>query len=113
MNIKTIITAIVIIILLVLIRNIVVSIYTLIQNEGHVQDLQTQLQEENKQHAFLNQQLSEVKSDVFVEKEARSKLGLVQENEYPVFIAPPSPTPAFTQEISEPNWKKWKEVFRL
>lgn len=113
MNLRTIITIVIIFILVILIRNTVVSIYSLIENEGTVQDLQNNLKKEKQRHAFLQQKLSEVKSDSFVEREARSKLGLVRENEYPVFVSPPLPTPDSQKSQQYPNWKKWKQVFRL
>lgn len=113
MNLKRILSITVIIILLVLIRNIGASIYGIIKNENTVQDLQSQLIEEKKEHVFLNQRLSEVQSTAFVEKEAREKLGLVRQNEYPVFLAPPSIADESTGTQTVANWKKWKMVFRL
>jgi cell division protein FtsB len=113
MNVKIIVTTLTIVILLILIRNISFSIYTLIQNEGIVKDLRSQLEEERKEFVFLNQRLSEVQSDNFIEKEAREKLGLVRENEYPVFLTPPSPLQNTLGQSKEENWKKWKNVFRL
>jgi cell division protein FtsB len=113
MNIKTIFSTIIIIILVIFIRNISLSIYTLIKNEDTVNTLKTQLEEEKREKAFLTQRLSEVKTDGFVEKEARGKLGLTRENEYQVFVAPPNTITSDLERYTQPNWKKWIEVFRF
>jgi len=113
MKLKNVITIGVIIILLFFIKNIVTSIFEHYQNENVVRDLQNRLEKEKREQAFLDQRLSEVKSDEFVEREARQKLGLVRENEQPVFIIPPSPTPTPVEQAQENNIEKWRNLFRL
>lgn len=113
MNIKRILSIVIIIILLVLIRNISVSIYTQLKNEDTVDELKEQLSEEKRRQAFLTQRLAEVQTDSFIEKEARQKLGLARENEYQVAVAPPDLNTPESPTYELPNWKKWKEVFNF
>ncbi len=94
-------------------RNSITSITSLLQNEGAVQDLQQELSEKKKEHIFLTQRLSQVKTDEFVEREAREKLGMVQENEHPVFVIPPSEKNNENKVDKKENWEKWKEIFRF
>lgn len=110
---KKIATIVVIVALLLVLRHIGASIAHLIETEGTVRSLHQELQTEKKENIFLKQRLSYVKSVEFVEKEARERLGLVQENEYPVFVTPPSPTPSQKMSEETPNWKRWKKMFRL
>lgn len=72
----------------------------------------------NKQNE-LQQDLSIVESDFYMEKEARNKLGLVKENEV-VLVLPNedvlkklSPRKDFADEYEKPrpNWQKWMELF--
>jgi cell division protein FtsB len=113
MNIKTILTVLIIIILLFFVRSIGLSIYTQIDNEGTVNELKEQLAAKKREKVFLTQRLTEVETDTFVEKEAREKLGLTRENEYRVFTSPPNSLQNNEKIYSQPNWKKWGEVFRL
>lgn len=113
MNIKISFAVICTLISLILLRNSISSFRNLSKNEDAVQDLRKELHEKRKENEFLTQRLSYVKSDEFVEREAREKLGLVQENEYPVFVVPPNNTEKASEMIRKPNWVKWKEVFRL
>lgn len=113
MNLKNIIITIVVLTLLIFIRNIAVSIYEQVKNENTINGLQDQLEDAKRENAYLNQRLSEVESDRFVEKEARGKLGLVRENEYAVFLAPPNQISYREYQSQIPNWEKWKTVFRL
>jgi cell division protein FtsB len=113
MNIKKLLSLFIILILVILIRNIGFSIYTQIKNEDTVNDLKTKLQEEKKEQAFLNQRLTEVQTDSFIEKQAREKLGLTRNNEYSVFAPPPTTNQNIEESYELPNWKKWREVFRL
>lgn len=59
----------------------------------------------------LKQQLEYVKSDEFVEKEARDKLGMAKEGEA-VVLMPENTSKASETQIQEvPNWKKWWQLF--
>ncbi len=104
---------IIIIVLILILHHIGVSIHNLIQNEDTIYELRESYDAEKQTNKYLSERLSYVKSDKFVEKEAREKLGLMQESEYPVFVIPPSSQSESTYEEEIANWKKWKNIFKL
>ncbi len=110
---KKLIAAIFILVLLFVIRNLSLSLYDLIQTEDTVKDLRKELKEKERENKFLNQKLSYIQSAEFIEKEARNKLGLVKNNEHPVFVSSPTPLPEIQESKQEPNWKKWMKIFKL
>jgi len=73
------------------------------------------LKEENLK---LQERLSEVQGEAYVEKELRDKLGLAKEGET-VLVLPEedivrSLAPKLTEEeetLPDPNWKKWLKLF--
>jgi cell division protein FtsB len=73
------------------------------------------LKEENKE---LNDQLTEVKSREYIEKELRDKLGLVKEGETVVVLPDKEilgkivpKTPDEEEVLPDPIWKKWAKLF--
>ena len=100
---------------LLIIINLVTSIYTL----WHKQDLLTQaareLQNEKKENISLKSQLKKVSAPGFVEEEARNKLFMVKPGEGEVLIAESSSTSAQkqAQEDSKPYWQQWLSAFSL
>ena len=70
------------------------------------------------QNKDLAQQLEKVKSDAYIEKQLRDKLGLAKEGEI-VVILPDDETlkklvPNEVKEedsLPDPNWKKWIHIF--
>jgi len=73
------------------------------------------LKEENLK---LQERLSEVQGEAYVEKELRDKLGLAKEGET-ILVLPEedivrSLAPKLTEEeetLPDPNWKKWLKLF--
>lgn len=82
------------------------------QNDNAVRRLKENLVDKTKEDKFLTEKLQYVKSNEFVEKEAREKLGLVKEGEH-IVIAPPPPQNTLKdgQKDAKENWKKWWELF--
>jgi cell division protein DivIC len=111
-NRKTIIPLLLILILLFIIKNIVNSIIELRQNSLIVTSLQENQAEEQKRGEFLKEQLFYVKTDDFIQNQARDKLGMVQPGEH-IIIVPeatnPNKKPPVTDNIS--NWQKWWRLF--
>lgn len=109
---KKIAPVIIIIVFLILIKNNVSSIVKTIKDQNTAENLKKQVDQEHKKNQFLTQRLYYVKTDEFIEEEARTKLGMLQENEF-IVIAPTSSPP--NQEIisydDTPNWKRWIDLF--
>lgn len=100
-------------ILLVVIRNLALSVLSLSQNNTPVTQLKQQVEAYKRENQFLTQELAYVQSDEFVERQARQKLGLVKSGEY-IVIAPPQKTKeqaASPLTSDKPNWRKWWELF--
>jgi cell division protein FtsB len=110
---KKVLFIVTVIILLLVINNLVHSIYDL----WHKQDLLTRAEEELVSEQQLNQklkaELSFAKTNAFIEEEARNKLFMVKPGEEPVLIpgdllkaySPAKPAPTI------PNWQKWWNLF--
>jgi len=97
-----------IVVSLIIINSLVRSIYDLWHKEDLVAGAMQELREQKKENKRLKERLSYVKTDKFIEEEARNKLFMVKEGESEVIIPkeliavkPPKPTP------EPPNWEKW------
>jgi len=97
---------------IIIINSLIRSIYNLLQKEDLVVSATQDLEEEKRLNSQLKEQLSYVKSDKFLEEEARNKLFLVKEGETEVLI-PESliATASATPTPEPPNWKKWINLF--
>lgn len=98
--------------LLLLTKSIAESIQNLSKGRQAYVDLNRELASKRREHAYLRQKLEYVKSEDFIESEAREKLGLVKEGEY-IVIAPPATDGSKLTKTSDqtPNWKKWWKLF--
>lgn len=110
---KRIIPFILILILLLIIKNIVESIANLQQNSRIVQQLKNREEDEKKRQKFLTEELYYVKTDEFVEGQAREKLGMVKPGEHIILAPQTSSNSANDNKNDEniPNWEKWKRLF--
>lgn len=110
---KKLLPFILIIVLLLIIKNIISSIASLSQTKHIVTSLETQLKAKEQERSFQQQKLYYVKSDEFVEKQARQKLGMAKEGEYivigPAAAAPQEQKSPIAKKV--PNWKKWYNLF--
>ncbi|MBV9120289.1 MAG: septum formation initiator family protein [Chloroflexi bacterium] len=64
----------------------------------------------------LTAQVAEAKSDAFVEREARDKLGLIRPGDVPVVVVntpPPAPPPPPATPPASPNWQRWAALLGL
>ncbi len=98
--------------LLIIVRNNISGIFKGLQNENTAGNLKKELASEERKNQFLKERLFYVKTDQFIEEEARQKLGMVKNGEY-IVIAPTS-APLNRERITiddKPNWKKWLELF--
>jgi len=101
-----------IVVSIIIINSLVRSIYDLWKKEDLVVAARQELEKEKKENKELKERLVYVKTDKFIEEEARNKLFLVKPGESEIIIpkdliatksAKPTPTP--------PNWKKWVNLF--
>jgi hypothetical protein len=64
-----------------------------------------------KENTYFRERLKYVKTQQFIEDEAKEKLGLLRPGEF--FVIAPTSTPLNQYPVIEgyPNWKKWLELF--
>ncbi len=99
---------------LILIVGLARSSYGLWKKKDIVAERQTVLTELETENAALKQQLEEAKSEGFIERVAREKLGLVKEGETLVIIKNEKLKMKNEEQGTEenvPNWKKWWGLF--
>lgn len=92
---------------LLIINNLARSIYDLWHKQDLVVKAQKDLEREKKENEQLKKQLSRVKSNVFIEEEARNKLFMVKEGESGVILPVVSSTRSAKPTQEPPNWQKW------
>lgn len=105
---------ILVIILAIIAKNLIFSIHVQLTNTDTVTTLEQDLQMKKYDNEFLKQKLSYVKSNEFVEKQARDKLGLVKQGEF--IVIGPGPVQKQKNEPLQiqddtPNYKKWWKLF--
>lgn len=111
-NSKYILPLVLIVILGLIIKNITFSILKLNQNNAIITSLKSDLIHQRQQQQFLKERLYYVKTDEFVENEAREKLGMVKEGEHIVLAPPTDEKRVATAFVANtPNWKKWWNLF--
>jgi len=72
---------------------------------------------ENRKHE-LEMQINETRTEEYIETELRQKLGLTRENEIVIILPEDEVVRRFapnqelyTEELPDPNWKKWVKLF--
>lgn len=100
---------------LIIIVNLITSIYTLWHKQDLVTQAQLQLQKEKKENSDLKKQLQEVSAPGFVEEEARNKLFMVKQGEGEILLSHTSSSSAkkLSLQDTRPYWQQWLTVFSL
>ncbi len=115
MPVKKIVFFIILIASVIIINNLVHSIYTLWQKKNLVVKAQLELEKEKQENQELKRKLAQVKQPQFVEKEARNKLFLAKPGEgvivIPTGAIKPSQSTQPKPKDTRPNWQKWWETF--
>jgi len=100
---------------ILVINNLIRSIYDLWQKHDLITSAEKELSRQKQENQRLKSQLSFVKSKEFVEEEARNKLFLVKPGEQRVMIPEKlvkiSTPSANIHKDDPPNWKKWLRLF--
>lgn len=108
---KKLIPIVIFIVLVFIMKNIIFSINGLIHNKDTVFRLEQQIKSKELENKFLNERLKFVKSDEFIEQEAREKLGLSREGEMVVlFPLKKAEESSLTNEKESHNWKLWIDL---
>ncbi|MDO8583116.1 MAG: septum formation initiator family protein [bacterium] len=97
--------------LLIIINNLVRSIYDIWQKKDFVSEAQRELDFQKQENQRLKSQLSYSQTSEFIEKEARDKLFMVKQGEKRVLI--PKEQEKLAQDKGEnlPNWQQWWNLF--
>jgi cell division protein FtsB len=102
----------IVIVLLLIINNLIHSIYDLWQKQGLLTQAQNQLSAEQLRNTKLKTEILHAQSPQFIDEEARNKLFLVKPGEQEVLISQDllSKSPQ-KQAQNLPNWQKWLKLF--
>lgn len=102
----------IVIVLLLIINNLVHSIYDLWQKQSLLTEAQNQLSAEKLKNTKLKTEISKAKTSQFIDEEARNKLFLVKPGEQQVLISQDliSKSPQ-KQAQNLPNWQQWLNLF--
>lgn len=111
-TIKKIFFVLVVIACLITIQNLIRSIYDLWSKQDLVVKAQKDLDHEKQEYQRLKAQLTFVKSEKFIEEEARNNLFLVKPGESGVIVPEELIKKRKEKKIPElPNWQKWLNLF--
>lgn len=105
---------IIIVLSAVIINSLIRSIYDLWKKQDLVTQAKIELEKQKQENQRLKSQLSVVKEDQFIEKEARNQLFLVKPGEQEVIIPKEvldASKSAKPKVDNTPNWKKWWDLF--
>lgn len=98
-----------------LIRNIL----RVVESNKRIEKVQDRVEKLKKENEELEEKLAVTKSEGFIEKQLRDKLGLAKEGEI-IIVLPDEEilgtlAPNLEEEeetLPDPNWKKWLKLFR-
>ncbi|MCL5010499.1 MAG: septum formation initiator family protein [Patescibacteria group bacterium] len=102
------------IISLMIIKNLVFSIYNLLQKENFIKTAKQELTYQAARNRQLKDNLKNAQSKSFIEKEARDKLLLVKPGEQDILISRRLLGVSALDNKKKkhiPNWKAWLDLF--
>ncbi len=101
-----------VIVLLLVINNLIRSIYDIWSKQGLLNQAQKELTREESKNQKLKAELSYVQTPKFIEGEARNKLFLVKPGEQQVLVPNKATESSRKKErTGVPNWQKWLNLF--
>lgn len=111
-NYKILIGSILIIALTIFLINTTKELFQIQKDSSVLDKLEREYRNKQNHNKFLQEQLKYVKTQNFIERESREKLGLVKKGEVVVQEKLESSIQAGIEEsLSKPNWKQWLELF--
>jgi cell division protein FtsB len=108
---KKVVFIITIIVLLLVINNLIHSIYDIWNKQDLLTQAQKELIRQQDKNQKLKAELSYVQTATFIEQEARNKLFLVKPGEQEVLIPNNASENKKTQQQQVPNWQQWLKIF--
>lgn len=103
---------IIVAVFLMIINNLLRSIYDIWQKKDFVAQAEKELEQQKEKNKKLKSELSFVQTPEFIEKEARDKLLMVKKGEQKVLIPKNIDEKEHeSKKEREPNWKKWWNLF--
>jgi cell division protein FtsB len=108
---KKIIFIVTVVILILIINNLVHSVYDIWQKKDYISQAQKELDFQKQENQRLKSALSYSQTSEFIEKEARDKLFMVKKDEQKVLVPQDLGNSQGVREDNEPNWKKWWNLF--
>ena len=109
---KKVLFIIIVVTLLIIVNNLVRSIFDILQKKDFVTEVDKELVYQKQENQSLRSRLAYSQTPEFIEKEARDKLFMVKKGEQKVLIPKES---EFSNESlkkdNSPNWKKWWNLF--
>jgi cell division protein FtsB len=109
---KKIIFVAIVVILLLIINNLVRSMWDIWQKKDIISQVQSQLSFQKQENQRLKASLSYAQTPEFIEKEARDKLFMAKKGEQKVLVPQDSENSSgLENQDNEPNWKKWWNLF--
>lgn len=110
---RKIIFIVIVVTLLLIINNLIYSIWNIWQKKDVVLQAQNELSLEKQENQKLKAALSYSQTQEFIEKQARDKLFMTKEGERKVLIPEASEAAIKSSQPGEtdPNWKKWWNLF--
>jgi len=106
-------------IFLLMFASLIRNILRVVESNKRIEKAQDQVEKLKKENEELEEKLAVTKSEGYIEKQLRDKLGLAKEGEI-VIVLPDEKiletlAPSLEEEgetLPDPNWKKWLKLFQ-
>jgi cell division protein FtsB len=108
---KKIIFIIIIAILLLIINDLVRSMFDIWHKKDYITQAQKELSFQKQENQRLKSALSYSKTQEFMEKQARDKLFMVKNGEQEVLIQQNEGSQSLSEQDNDPNWRRWWKLF--
>ena len=108
---KKIFFIIIIAILLLIINDLVRSMFDIWHKKDYITQAQKELSFQKQENQRLKSALSYSKTQEFMEKQARDKLFMVKNGEQEVLIQQNEGSQSLSEQDNDPNWRRWWKLF--